>query len=181
VSWSGPACAPRSLVVGGNSNSTTPAIFYALPPTTPAAARPANVVPLWDDASADGHHAYSVGARAPAAGFARAASPAAYVWPSPIAVALPVADFLGDLVADAGDDECLAAGAAVVLDGTRSRDLAGPITTWTWRLLGETCPLATTARATVTAGPGVHTFVLTVTDAAGHVATDDVIVRVAGP
>lgn len=182
VSWSGPACAPRTLVVGGTP--ATPPIFYALPPDAPATSRPPNAVALWDFVASDGRHTYSVNAAAGTAGFLGAKTTVAYVWPSPLAVALPVGDFLGDLVADAGDDQCLpggTSGATVTLDGSASRDLAGPITSWAWRRLDESCPFATTSRTTVVVAPGVSSFVLTVTDADGRVATDDVIVRLAAP
>jgi hypothetical protein len=53
-------------------------------------------------------------------GFA-VATPIARVWASPVHVALPVADFLGDLVADAGADQCITptqAASGVMLDAS---------------------------------------------------------------
>jgi hypothetical protein len=143
-------------------------------------------IPLYELTHADGRRAYGVDEAAAPAGFTRAAAPIAYVWPSPVRVKLPVADFLGDVVADAGPDRCVTeaehgAGADITLDGSRSRSLAGPIAGYTWRVLDAAgCRTQTGASVTVHAATGLTTIVLEVRDAAGHTASATVMVQVTG-
>jgi hypothetical protein len=107
VAWNGPSCGPRRLTVG-RQPATTPA-FYALPSgASPDAGAAVPTVPLYEYAGPDGAYVYNVKASLVLAGFQRGAA-IAEVWPTPIRVALPVADFLGDLVADAGADQCIKA------------------------------------------------------------------------
>ena len=177
--WSGPSGSARHLVLGGTP--LTAPICYGVDPT--AASRPIGAVPLYDFASPDGHHAYGVDASAIPAGYTKAATPIAYVWPSPLRVKLPVADFLGNLVASAGPDQRLtetSAGAGVdaPLDASASRDLAGSITSYTWRAYGSAKTLATGAKPTLHLAAGLHCLELEITDANGGSAADTVIIDV---
>jgi hypothetical protein len=181
LAWNGPSCGPRRLVAGGQP-ATTP-LFYALPAGAADAGAGPAAVPLYEYAGASGAYAYGVDANLALAGFQRGAA-VARVWPTPVRVALPVADFLGDLVADAGPDQCVTAAsggsAQVSLDASATRDLAGPATSYTWTLNGASCPFATGSKAEVTLPPGVSDVRLRVTDAAGNTSSDDVLVNV-GP
>jgi hypothetical protein len=179
VAWSAAACAPRSLVIGG-SPPTEP-VFYALPPDTSPV--PPHAVPLYDYASADGHHAYSVDPKAPFAGMMRADKPVALVWENPIRVAMPVADYLGDLVANAGDDQCVPSvgqgGGTVVLDGSASDSVAGQITKYIWHLPpGHGCDFIEGKQVHIALPKGSYSIELVVTDSAGNVSTDSVLVTV---
>lgn len=91
VWWSGPSCEARELRVGG-APETTP-LFWALPTTTPAND---TQIQLLDPGSGEA---------------------IAVVWKNPMDVALPVADYLPALRADAGDDQCVGAGEHVILPG----------------------------------------------------------------
>jgi hypothetical protein len=172
LSWSAPACVARQLVVG-TSGASSP-LFYALPASAPSAP---GATPLYDYAGPGNAHIYSVAPSLSKPGFKRA-NAVAQVWTSPLAVALPVADFLGDLVADAGPDQC-ATTEHVTLDASASRDLAGPITTYSWIDEATGCVIATGATAAVSLAPGPHAIQLRATDALGTVSTDEVSVTVA--
>jgi len=179
--WSGPSGSARQLKLGGEP--LTVPVFYGVDPSL--ATKPSSVIPLYDFASADGHHVYSVSATAPA-GFTKAAAPIAYVWPSPLRVKLPVADFLGDLVAVAGADQGLVeaaagSGADASLDASASRNLAGPIATYTWRGRGKASVLASGRTATLHLAAGLHDLELVVADAGGNTAVDGVIIEVKAP
>lgn len=188
LAWSGPSCAPRRLVAGG-APATTP-VFYALPAGAASSADGGSdagsglaLVPLYEYAGPGGAYVYGTDAASPPAGFTRGAAVAA-VWPPPIRVALPIADFLGDLVADAGPDQCVEssdAGATVTLDASASRDLAGAITSFVWVDATTGCAIATGETATVTLARGLHDVRLDAQDAAGNRASDEVIVEVSGP
>jgi hypothetical protein len=178
VAWSGPACAARRLVAGATPASAP--VFYALPADASPGAQGVPTVPLYEyDARVGDGHVYSVDPALALAGYLRG-KVVAQVWPSPIRVALPVTDFLGDLVADAGPDQCLTAasagGASVTLDGSASRDRLGPITRYSWQVAG--CEVATGATATLVLPAGVFDVLLETRDAAGRVATDHVIIGV---
>jgi hypothetical protein len=181
VAWNGASCVARRLVAGGQP-ATTP-VFYAMPAGTTgdAGAGPA-LVPLYEYSGPNGVYLYSVDAALGMAGYQRGAAIAS-VWPSPIAVALPVADFLGDLVANAGPDQCVTAtgngGATVTLDGSASRDLAGPIAQYLWMSAATGCVLATGESAEVALPAGLNDVFLEVTDAQGNTSTDHVLVAVA--
>jgi hypothetical protein len=107
-----------------------------------------------------------------------------YVWENPIHVKFPASDFLGDLVAEAGEDQCateatLGQGADITLDASASRNLAGPIADYDWRVLaGASCQSLNGRRVTIRLPEGVHTVELTVKDAVGNVSSDTVLVRV---
>jgi hypothetical protein len=91
------ACDPaRRLVVGGTPQ-TVP-VFYAVPPGSNNTNRV--LVPLKEARSREGRYEYSTNEDAPGDTIAR-------VFPNPISVRLPVQDYLGELVADAGQDQCL--------------------------------------------------------------------------
>lgn len=97
-------------------------------------------------------------------------------------LALPVADYLGDLVADAGEDQCVSADAgkaSVTLDGSVSSSLVGAITSYRWRVESEgSCQALDGAQVTVTLPKGVHPVELEVTDERGNVSVDTVIVSI---
>jgi hypothetical protein len=181
VTWSGPACASRRLTVGGQP-ATAP-LFYALPPDGGGdAGAAAATVPLYEYTGPGGATVYSVDANLALAGTQRGA-PVARVWPTPIRVAMPVADFLGDLVADGGPDQCVKAtgrdGAHVSLDASATRDLAGPVAQYTWTLAGASCPIAAGLRADVVLPAGVNDIRVQATDAEGNTSSDEVVVEIA--
>jgi outer membrane autotransporter protein len=85
-------------------------------------------------------------------------------------------------IANAGIDRVVAdtdaqAGEAVILDGTASRDPDGTIATYQW-LVGTSTVLATGATPTVRLPDGPHTLTLRVTDNAGGIASDSVVVTI---
>jgi hypothetical protein len=179
VAWSGPACAKRQLVVGGAPSS--PPLFYAIPPE--ATPKPAKTIPLYEYTHPDGNRAYSVQPNLALPGFVRG-SALMYVWENPIHVKLPVSDFLGDLVAEAGEDQCVTEatpgeGADITLDASASRNLAGPIATYMWRVpTGAACQAWAGSRVTIRLPAGVHTVELSVRDAVDNVSSDTVMLRV---
>lgn len=94
---------------------------------------------------------------------------------------LLVGDFRGDVVADAGADRCLSAGASVSLDASATRHLTGEPLEYTWRDDGG-CALARGPNATVQLGAGLDTIWLEVSDGhGGHVSRDSALVAVSGP
>jgi hypothetical protein len=178
VAWSGPACAPRKLVVGGSPTSFP--LFYAF---APAGSPPPGAIPLYDFVGAGGDHAYDVTMTPVTAGFVVSPEPIAYVWSNPLRVAFPVGDFIGPLVANAGPDQCLTESAAgygadVTLDGSGSLDTAGTIVSYAWTIAGQACPAASGVRTAVHLPAGTYGIELQVTDAAGTVSRDDMIVAV---
>jgi hypothetical protein len=177
VAWNGAACGSRRLVAGAPA-ATTP-VFYALPATgADTGALPA--VPLYEYTAPGGQYAYSVDPML--AGYTRGGA-IARVWPTPIKVALPVAEFLGDLAADAGPDQCVPATggqAQVTLDASATRDLAGSAAQYTWVSEATGCAIATGKTATVTLTAGTDTVRLDVTDAEGNASSDEVLIAV-GP
>jgi hypothetical protein len=172
ISWSAPACVARQLVTAASGASAP--IFYALPATAPSAP---GTTPLYDYAGPGGAHLYSVAPSLSEPGFKRG-SAIAQVWASPLAVPLPVGDFLGDLVADAGPDQCSTT-EHITLDASASRDLAGAITTYSWIDEATRCQIATGVTAVVSLAPGPHAIQLRTTDALGNVSTDEVAVTIA--
>jgi hypothetical protein len=174
VAWSSGRCDASRRLIAGGAPPTTP-LFHALPSdTTPA---PAGTVPLWEAIAADGRRAYVVGDAAAPAGFSRAARPLALVWRNPLRVKLPVADYLGDLVVDAGDDQCVAAGAEVTLDATRTVVAGGTLAKVRWRVPGLTpCESVDGATARVRLPPGVHEITVEAIDSNGNHGTDTLTV-----
>jgi hypothetical protein len=180
VAWSSASCAAGRTLVVGATPPTAP-IFYALPPDTSPA--PANTVALYEFTHADGRRAYGLLTMTAPAGFTRSAKPVALVWQNPIRVKLPVADYLGDIIADAGTDQCVSAGAApgadVTLDASATASLAGAIATYRWHLpAGSACEYVEGKTITAHLSKGIHSIGLDAADAAGNVATDSVIVAV---
>ncbi|SET00899.1 Ricin-type beta-trefoil lectin domain-containing protein [Stigmatella erecta] len=186
VGWTGAACGTgRRLVAGG-----TPAevLFYALPPTT--SPLPPKTLPLYEYTHTDGRRAYSLNANLGLAGFTRTAQPLAYVWENPLRVKLPVADFRGQVVAQAGVDRCLTetaqgAGALVTLDASASRNLSDQSTMFTWQLpagatseAGTSCPSISGQVVTVRLPAGLHAVQLEARDGAGNVSTDNLLIQV---
>jgi hypothetical protein len=172
LSWSAPACTGRELVTSASAASSP--LFYALPASAPAAP---GTTPLYDYSGPAGAHIYSVALSLSEPGFKRG-NAIARVWTSPIAIPLPVADFLGDLVADAGPDQCSTT-ERITLDASASRDLAGPISNYSWIDEATSCEIATGMTATVSLAPGLHAIQLRTTDALGNVSADEISVAVA--
>ena len=84
-------------------------------------------------------------------------------------------------VADAGEDKIYyipqgSSSALVSLDATGSSDVEGEIAAYEWNNGSET--LATTKTAEVALSEGEYTITLTVTDAAGATASDEVVINV---
>ncbi len=167
------ACRSSRLVVG--SPTSTPALFYALPGDSAAP----DALPIYEYENAStGAHVYSEDPSLASAGYVRSPQAVFAVHKNPIRVPFPVSEYLGPLVAVAGNDQCvtLAAGetmATVTLDGSSS---VGAISKYEW-----TTPFATVVGKTPTATfpEGVHTVTLTVTRADGATSSQTVVVDVA--
>lgn len=182
VGWSGPSCGPRRLVVGAPAEVA----FYAIPAEGPrAGARPQGTIPLYEYVQeGSGVRAYSVDPAWPSPGYRRAEAPLCYVWPSPLAVPLPVLDYLPTLIADAGADLCLreeaaGQGASVALSGSRSLDRGGPIAEHRWRWSDGGPREASGPSPQIRLPVGVHRVDLTVRGADGRERSDSVLVEVA--
>lgn len=186
VGWSDSACASaRKLAVGGG---VVEPLFYVIDASTKPL--PPGVVGLYEYTSGDGRHAYGIEGITVPAGFMKASAPLGYVFPNPVQVKLPVGDFLGDLVADAGADQCVVEsakgkGALVTLDALASRDITGQAPTYGWSLpagaqleSGASCAYATGQTLKVRLPAGVHAIGLEARDGAGNVSLDKVIVHV---
>jgi hypothetical protein len=181
VSWSAPACRPRTLVATRPDDAPTPPLFYAMP-YVPGADRLAGSQALYAFTDAAGAVTYALEGEGPE-GAERADEPLAYVWPSPLRVRLPIADYLGELVAFAGEDQCVPASAdgraAVSLDASGSRDLRGPISRWLWTAqdaLG--CKQVEGEHAELELPAGTHVIALDVWDDAGNHDRDELLVDV---
>lgn len=176
VAWSTGRCEAGRRLIAGGTPATSP-LFYALPPeTTPA---PTGTVPLWEATASDGRRAYVAGDAAAPAGFTRAARPLALVWRNPIRVKLPVADYLGDLVVDVGDDQCVAAGSEVTLDASRTSVSGGTLASVRWRVPGLTpCEAIDGKTARVRLASGVHEITIEAVDSNGNHGTDSVTIVV---
>jgi hypothetical protein len=157
VWWSGPSCEPRVLVVGGTPE-TTP-VLWALPP---GGGTHTGHVPLYAVDQGSNEPRYTV--EDPGAG-----EPVAVVWRNPIAVALPVADYLPELRADAGADRCLAAGEAVVLPDVGDAPAGGSAR---WELDG-----VPVAGLEVSPSAGLHMLARVLVRSDGLVVRDEAIVR----
>jgi hypothetical protein len=182
VAWSGPACGERALVLVARSDAPpTEPLFYALPPYTAPGDLPSEAVALYEHTLASGKRAYAVEG-ASADGWTRADQPLAYVWRAPMQAKLPVADFLGEVVAVAGEDQCLIASSSrskvVTLDAGATQSTAG-ITRYRWTVstaLG--CTYADGESVELELPAGVHTVTLEATDVEDRTDTDTVIVAV---
>lgn len=104
VSWSGPDCEARRLIVG--TESPTPPLFFALPA----------------DHEPETHQQYlyeydAKNGESPSYGLEElpGARAVAVVWRNPVQVALPVSDYLPPFRADAGADRCVPEGSELSL------------------------------------------------------------------
>jgi hypothetical protein len=158
VWWSGPSCEPRALIVGGEPE-TTP-LFWALPA---GGETHAAHVPLYAVDQGSSEPRYTV--EDPGAG-----DPVAVVWRNPVAVALPVADYLPELRADAGADQCLPAGGVLALPDSGDAPAGGSAH---WELDGVAVegPQASPSA-------GLHMLARVLVQSDGLVARDEAIVRV---
>jgi hypothetical protein len=177
VAWAEPSCAPgpRRLTIG-NVAPTAP-LFYALPATS--GVTPPNGVALYEFSHADGRYAYGLETTRVPQGFVRSSKPMAIVWKNPISVALPVVDYLGDLVANAGADQCITSSgptSAVVLDASASV-VRSSNAKYTWHVAGRDCSIQG-QRITLDLASGVHRIELRVTDDAGNHSQDSVNVLI---
>ncbi len=175
VAWSGASCSAGRKLVASATPPTTP-LFYALPGTTKPA--PAHTVALYEYSDASGHVAYGLDKATMPAGYTRAATPLALVWENPTNVKVPVGDYLGDLVANAGADQCVTATGAltdIVLDASASTSLAGTVSKVRWHL--PDCDVEG-AKITAHLPKGVHDITVDITDSAGNRASDHVIVDI---
>jgi hypothetical protein len=178
VAWSTAACGPGRRLVAGGTAATTP-LFWALPPDT--APMPPGTVGLYELSDAGGRFAYALADAAPPPGFTRAARPLALVWRNPIRVKLPVASYLGDLVVDAGDDQCVAgaSGADVTLDASRTSVSGGTIQQVRWHVPGlGGCDSVDGVTARVHLTPGMHEITVEVVDSNGNHGTDSLTILV---
>jgi hypothetical protein len=158
VWWSGPSCEPRALIVGGVPE-TTP-VFWALPP---GGATHAGHLPLYAVDQGESEPRYTV--EDPGGG-----APIAVVWRNPIAVALPVADYLPELRADAGADQCLPGGGVLALSDLGDAPAGGSAH---WELDGVSVegPQASPSA-------GLHMLARVLVRDDGLVVRDEAIVRV---
>jgi hypothetical protein len=179
IAWSGPACDTTRQLVASATPPTAP-LFYALPAST--AKPPPHTLPLYEYKNASGGYAYGLANAVVPAGFTRAATPLAFVWENPVSAKVPVADYLGDLVANAGADQCTTAQsgfAEVQLSATGSASIVGKISKILWHVPGaEGCEYAEGDPVTVRFPPGVYSVEVEVTDDQGNVARDTRLVRV---
>ena len=151
--WSGPDCWPRRLGSDGAGETA----FWVLP----TGASP-QTVPL-----------HGNGTSTPAAhagGFPTTVLGA--VWPNPIAIPFPVSAHPDPVAADAGPDQCADEG-IVRLDGSAADPEAS--FRWTWSGGSSDQPFVSVV------GEGVHVVTLTVTDSAGRVGSDVVVVGIGDP
>lgn len=177
VAFTDASCRADRRLVLSDTPKTAP-LFYALPPD---AAMPKGGVKLFEATHADGRHAYAVEGAALPTGFVRAATPLAWVIENPVAVALPVADYLPELIADAGSDQCLDAGAGdalVKLDAKATLSQA-KVTRYLWHVPGAPgCEYIEGAQAQLALPAGIYAVELEVTDDAGHVSRDTLTISV---
>jgi hypothetical protein len=111
-------------------------------------------------------------------GYTRATTPLGLVWESPTKVKVPVAQYLGDLLADAGADQCLESTGAltnVTLDASGSASLAGNIARVRWYL--PNC-IVEGAKVVAPLPAGVHDIEVEVVDSTGNRARDRVLISI---
>ncbi|WP_266222440.1 hypothetical protein [Paraliomyxa miuraensis] len=161
VWWSGPSCEPRQLVVGGEPE--TPPLFWALP--VGGEGNEAHVS-LYAVDEGDGEPGYAV--EDPGGG-----EVIAVVWRNPIGVALPVADYLPELRADAGEDQCLSVGGVLTLPELGDAPPGGSAH---WELDG-----AIVAGSEANPGAGLHVLARVLTRGDGLIVRDEAIVRIGEP
>ncbi|MFN7951864.1 MAG: hypothetical protein U0610_09055 [bacterium] len=180
VWWSDAACRPRALLAGG-SPQTEP-IFWALPGDTPNP--PTNTVPLWEfttNVASLPPHVYTTDAGYANPDYVRGATPLVHVWVNPMSgVTLPVTDYLGSVVADAGADVCTVAtsssGAYVSLDASQTATPNGAAVSHAWSFSGGS---ASGAKPSVLLPKGLSSVKLTTT--AGSVTSTDYVTVYVAP
>ncbi|MES2741870.1 MAG: hypothetical protein V4754_13090 [Pseudomonadota bacterium] len=182
VGWSAPACdASRRLISGAG---VLDPLFFAAPsgPAAPVKSR----VALYEYNHADGRRLYTVDPAQAPAGFVRAAAPLVWVWSNPVQVKLPVGEYHGNLVVNAGADQCLAKGAsattAVTLSASAARKAARGAVSYHWHVpAGQVdaaqCASLAGAQVVMKLAAGSHSIVVEATDDAGNTSSDTVVVR----
>ena len=184
VGWSAPACdTSRRLVSGAD---VADPLFFAMSGSTVPGLK--SMVAFYEYSHADGRRMYTVDPAQAPVGFVRARMPLAWVWSNPVKVKLPVGEFRGNLVVNAGADQCVAkstsnATTAVTLNATSLRKASNSQLTYRWRLpasqvTNAQCQSVLGARAEVRLGVGTHKLVVEASDAAGNISSDTVLVRV---
>lgn len=183
IGWNAPACDSTRRLVSGSS--VVDPLFYAMPSSATAPLK--SMVALYEYAHPDGRRVYAVDAAQVPSGFVRAASSLAWVWSNPVKAALPVGNFRGNLVVNAGADQCVvkgtAATAAVTVNAASVRKGSGGALSYRWRVpasqvTAEQCLLVSGATATLHLAAGTHKIVLEGSDAAGNISKDTMVVRV---
>jgi MYXO-CTERM domain-containing protein len=153
VWWSGPACEPRRLIVGGEPR--TPPLFHALPADAPVGPHRTELWEIWGEPGETPR--YSVVRE----GNARRL---AVVWRNPTRVRLPVGAHRRAPFPDAGPDRCLAEGEPLALEPG------------TWTIDGRA-----SEGGTVTLEPGLHVLTRVAARDDGLRAEDHALVRVGAP
>ena len=183
VGWSAPACDPSRRLITGNGVADP--LFFAMRANATPALK--SMVALYEYTHADGRRAYAVDAAQVPSGFSRASAPLAWVWSNPVKVKLPVGEFRGKLVANAGADQCVvksaAATTAVILKATAVRKASNSLVTYRWRLPADQatafqCAARIGASVAVKLAVGTHKITLEASDADGNISADTVMVRV---
>jgi hypothetical protein len=183
VRWSAPSCAAARLTTTGGIGAP---LFYAI--AADASVRPGAAVPLYEYRKPDGTaYAYSADGALALSGLSRESNPIVYVWPSPLRVRFPVADYLPPLVADAGPDQCVTerapgAGAVVRLDASDTRaNASATIVEYLWIFDGGAqCLSARGQVAHVNLAVGTYAVELVVTDTTGATGRDALLIHVDG-
>ncbi|MES2935390.1 MAG: hypothetical protein V4805_18105 [Pseudomonadota bacterium] len=184
VGWNAPSCDPNRKMVTGASVAEP--LFYAMPGG--GNPQPSSTIPLYEYMHADGRRAYAVDASAMPASFVRAAQALAYVWTNPVTVKLPIGEFRGNLVVNAGADQCVTTGtgatsALVSLTASTTRKAASGAINYRWRLPAAAVPTPgaqciTSQTADMRLPKGLHAVVLEADDASGNISADTVLVQV---
>jgi hypothetical protein len=170
------SCRSSSRLELTNAPKTAP-LFYALPPDS----KLPGLIALYEWQHADGRHAYALESAKLPAGFVQGAAPLARVFPNPVPVKLPVADYLPELIADAGPDQCLAAAGAttnVKLDASASL-LPGSVKRYLWHVPGAgNCEYVEGPSVSVNLAPGIYRVELELTDESGQISRDALTVSI---
>lgn len=174
LGWSAAACANTRRLEP--MNDAAGALFYALP----ASDTSPQTLPLYAYQDAMGRTVYSTRAELALSGFTRQKEPLARVWENPVQVALPVADYLGDLIAEAGPDQCVsgagAGTASVRLSASGTRAGAHHVVAYRWTI-GDTVLCG--AEVELALPLGTHAVELQVETSTGLRSRDRLLVTVA--
>jgi hypothetical protein len=154
-------------------------LFYAFSSASDAQ----DSVPLYEYETSDGEYAYSVDGELPSAEWLVADTPLAWVYENPIHAPLPVGDYLGDFIADAGEDQCLSLGGretiSVEVDATSTQATKLPIVSTTWRVtVGEQCTARQGESASFSLPVGTHTIEVLIENEAGELSLATVMVTI---